>query len=879
MYELRPYQRDAVSAVYEHLKSKDSNPCVVAATASGKSVMIAQIAKDASTLWCGRVMVLAHVKELVEQNAAKLKGICPELPVGIYSAGLDSRDVSQPVIVAGIQSVYNKVDAFKQPFDLIIVDEAHCIPNDGEGRYRTFLLAAKERNPNVRLIGFTATPYRTQGGLICKPENLLNEVCYEIGVKELINRGYISNITAKAGKFTPDTDGLHIRAGEFVSEDVEKLMGEDGLVNSACREIVELTKERKACLIFCTSVAHCKKVADAIKRFSGEECAIVTGDTPADEREETIKRLRGESVKADLFSDKPPLKYCCNVSVLTTGTDIPRLDTIALLRPTNSPGLLVQMVGRGFRLSPETGKTECVARGTKVLTDIGLVPIENVTTDMKVWDGVEFVSHDGAVCKGAREVISYAGITATPDHKVWTGNNWRTLEECARHNLGISVTGAGRYAIREADGYFRCRKKSQVPEWEDEALSSDQMRLRTCRLEKRRQHSEADGGMPQMRMPEKRTEMAGAEMHCGQAAMRECDRPPLLGLRGAGNNIRLQRSDGNGLLSDGAIHSESKVADRQNRQQQGIFSREHQIDYTFNQYDEQEKTSADKKDAVQDGASGDTLCGCDPGSILLQGHDGSGDHQEILQAVNKAQGEVWDILNAGPRHRFTANGLLVSNCLVLDYGRNIERHGPIDMIKVKEPGQGGGGPLAKVCPQCQAIVNLPVMLCPECGYQWPRKEPERKSHEATAAKVGILSGEVTVEKFPVQHTSYQVWEKRGAPPDAPKTVRVTYDIDYLTHYSEWLCPEHTGYARRKFEKWWREHAHPDCPMPRTAEEVCEHDFSGMLREVKEITVRFVSGQKYPEITGYELGDFPLVQAGQGAQGEEVSDEDWDDIPF
>ena len=575
MYTLRPYQQEAVESVYRHLHDKDNNPCVVIPTAGGKSLCIAQVAKDAVTLWNGRVMILAHVKELVEQNAGKLKSICPELKVGVYSAGLDSRETDAPVIVAGIQSVYNKIDSF-EPFDLVMIDEVHMVPPDGEGRYRTFLEAAKRVNPRVRLIGWTATPYRTQGGLICKPENLLNEICYEIGVKELINRGYISNITAKAGKFTPDTDGLHIRAGEFVSEDVEKLMGEDGLVNSACREIVELTKNRKACLIFCTSVAHCKKVADAIKRFSGEECAIVTGDTPADEREETIKRLRGETVKADLFSDKPPLKYCCNVSVLTTGTDIPRLDTIALLRPTNSPGLLVQMVGRGFRLSPETGKTEA---------------------------------------------------------------------------------------------------------------------------------------------------------------------------------------------------------------------------------------------------------------------------------------------------------------LILDYGRNIERHGPIDMIKVKEPGQGGGGPLAKVCPQCQAIVNLPVMLCPDCGYQWPRKEPERKSHEATAAKVGILSGEVTVEKFPVQHTSYQVWEKRGAPPDAPKTVRVTYDVDYLTHYSEWLCPEHTGYARRKFEKWWREHANPDCPMPRTAEEVCEHDFAGMIREVKEITVKFVSGQKYPEITGYELGDFPLVQAGQGAQGEEASDEDWDDIPF
>ena len=575
MYTLRPYQSDAVESVYRHLREKDTNPCVVIPTAGGKSLCIAQVAKDAVTKWNGRVMILAHVKELVEQNAGKLKSICPDLPVGVYSAGLDSRDTQQPVVVAGIQSVYNKIEAFK-PFDLVMIDEVHMVPPDGEGRYRTFLEAAKRVNPRVRLVGWTATPYRTQGGLICKPENLLNEVCYEIGVKELINRGYISNITARAGKVKADTEGLHIRAGEFVAEDVEKRMGEDRLVTSACQEIVELTRERQSCLIFCTSIAHCKKVAAQIAKFSGEECAIVTGDTPDLEREETIRRLRGETVRADLFAEKPPLKYCCNVSVLTTGTDIPRLDTIALLRPTNSPGLLVQMVGRGFRLSPETGKTEC---------------------------------------------------------------------------------------------------------------------------------------------------------------------------------------------------------------------------------------------------------------------------------------------------------------LVLDYGRNIERHGPIDMIRVKEPGQGGGGPLAKECPNCRTIVNLPVMLCPTCGYQWPRKEPERKAHEANAAKAAILSGEVTIEKFPVKHTIYQVWEKYGAPPGSPKTVRVTYDIDYLTHFSEWLCPEHTGYARRKFEKWWREHAHPDCPMPRTAEEVCEHEFSGMLREVKEITVRFVSGQKYPEITGCELGDFPLVESGQNTQGEELSDEDWDDIPF
>lgn len=873
MYSLRYYQQKAVDAVYEHLRKKDNNPCAVLPTAAGKSICIAQIAKDAVMKWNGRVLILAHVKELVEQNAAKLKAICPELPVGIYSAGLESRDTEQPVVVASIQSIYNKSELLK-PVDLVICDECHLIRTDNEGMYRTFLAKIKEKNPNLRVIGFTATPFRTQGGLICKPENLLNEVCYEMGIKRLISDGYISKITAHAGRHVADTENLHIRAGEFVAEDVEKLMSESGLVSSACQEIVALTKDRTSCLIFCTSVAHCRQVAKLITQFSGEECAVVTGDTPADERENTIRRLRGETVKVDLLEEKPPLKYCCNVSVLTTGTDVPRLDTIALLRPTNSPGLFIQMVGRGFRLSP--GKENCLARGTQILTDVGLVPIEDVTADMKVWDGVEFVSHDGAVCKGTKEVISYAGLTATPDHKVWTGNNWRTLGECASGHIGISVTGAGGNTIREIDGVFRYGEESKIPNGEDAALSSNEMQLRDGCMEEHREPAQSYRRVSKVWMSPTGAQMAGATVRGGEDSLRESNRSAILGLRGTGHNIRVQRSNRDGLLSNGTIFAESSNADRQNRQQLGLCAGQSSPDYTIHQYDEQEASSKDQEDAIQNRAPRDTICGRDAGSFFLLRYDGRGDCQTFLQTVEQAQGEVWDILNAGPRHRFTANGLLVSNCLVLDYGRNIERFGPIDCIKVNDGAPASSKePLVKTCPQCQNLVALSVMRCPECGYEFPRKEPERKEHEAHAANAAILSGEIHVETYDVEHTQYQVWTKRGAPPDAPKTVRVTYFIDYLTTFSEWLCPEHMGYARRKFERWWRDHGHPDALMPKTADEVCEHDFAGMIRETKKITVRTVSGSKYPEITGYELGDFPTV----AVQNNESEDFDYDDIPF
>src|SRR5262249_12643193 len=152
--------------------------------------LMAAICKDAVTQWDGRVLILAHVKELLTQTADKLKKVCTEVPVGLYSAGLGRRETRQSVIVAGIQSVYQRASEL-DAFDLILVDEAHLIPVDGDGMYRRFLADARVVNPQVRVIGFTATPFRLDSGPICGPDNILNHVCYQIGVRELIHDGYL----------------------------------------------------------------------------------------------------------------------------------------------------------------------------------------------------------------------------------------------------------------------------------------------------------------------------------------------------------------------------------------------------------------------------------------------------------------------------------------------------------------------------------------------------------------------------------------------------------------------------------------------------------------------------------------------------------------
>lgn len=327
---------------------------------TGKSLVLAQIAKDSVEKWNGRVLILAHVKELLEQNADKIRKLCPELKIGVYSAGLRSRDTTEQIIVAGIQSVYNKACDLG-PFDLVIVDESHLIAPDGDGMYRTFLKEAKIVNPHVRVIGLTATPFRLKGGLICQPDNILNEVCYEAGLKEMIAQGYLSPRISRAGRTEANLDDLHIRGGEFIGEEMAAAMDNEQIVSSACREIVDLTRDRKSVLIFTTSVAHCKHVAEKIQAYSGKECAMVTGETSDAERAEIIARFKGDFVPADLFgAGKPPLKFLANVNVLTTGFDAVNTDCVVLLRPTNSAGLLIQMVGRGTRLSPQTGKQNCL---------------------------------------------------------------------------------------------------------------------------------------------------------------------------------------------------------------------------------------------------------------------------------------------------------------------------------------------------------------------------------------------------------------------------------------------------------------------------------------------------------------------------------------
>jgi DNA repair protein RadD len=526
---------------------------VVIPTAGGKTPVMASICKDAVGEWNGRVLILAHVKELLEQATDKLRAVCPEIEFGVYSAGLKRRDTRNPVIVAGIQSVYRRACEL-DAFDLVMVDESHLIPADGEGMYRQFLADAKIVNPALRIAGFTATPFRLKTGPICTPEGFLNHVCFEVGVRELIHDGFLCPLRTKAGINKADFGQLHVRGGEFVADEVEHLMDDERLVEAACGETVGYTGDRQAVLIFASGIKHGEHIVRVLADQHGIECGFVTGETPTAERDAILGRFR-----------RGELKYLCNINVLTTGFDAPHIDCVALVRPTLSPGLYYQMVGRGFRL------------------------------------------HDG------------------------------------------------------------------------------------------------------------------------------------------------------------------------------------------------------KKD-----------------------------------------------------------------CLVLDFGGNVMRHGPVDDLRIKPAGDGDGEAPAKECPECQALIAAGYATCPQCGYEFP--PPKRKKHDAKASEAGILSGQVTTTKYQVQDVCYSVHSKRGAPDDAPKTMRVDYKVGWHEYKSEWVCFEHDGYARQKAVAWWRRHS-PD-PIPDTAERAVEVAQGGGLAATHSITVRSVAGDDFERITDYELGALPEPIASDGYCGY-----DPDEIPF
>jgi DNA repair protein RadD len=340
---LRDYQQNTIDQLYEWFAAGNAgNPCLVLPTGSGKSHIVAALCKDALQNWPEtRVLMLTHVKELIEQNAAKMRQHWPGAPMGIYSAGLRSKRLGEPITFAGIQSVRSKAHLLGH-VDLVIIDECHLVSHKDEGSYRHLLADLTAINPALRVVGLTATPYRLGHGLITDAPALFHAMIEPVSIAELIYKGFLSTLRSKPTNATFDVSGVHKRGGEYIESELQAAIDTDENNVAVVDEVIDRAEGRKAWLFFCAGVHHAEQIA-ALLNQRGIPAACVVGTTPKADREQILADFKGGRLRA-----------LTNANVLTTGFDYPDIDLIAMLRPTMSASLYVQMAGRGMRVKSHT---------------------------------------------------------------------------------------------------------------------------------------------------------------------------------------------------------------------------------------------------------------------------------------------------------------------------------------------------------------------------------------------------------------------------------------------------------------------------------------------------------------------------------------------
>jgi DNA repair protein RadD len=351
MYTLRSYQQEAVDNTIKYFQKRRDPAVIVLPTGAGKSLVIAALAKVAH----GRVLVLAHVKELVEQNHQKFTSMGFE--AGIFSASLGLKDFHQKTIFGSIQSVARANDDFFQQFSLLIIDECHRVSDEGATQYQAVIEKLKKNNPTLCILGLTATPYRLglgwiyevahNGEIKSEQKRFFKQCVYELPLSYMIKNKFLThpvkvNIPVTCYDFSELTEKNRM----YSESEVEELLkNQKRLTPLIIKNIVDITEkfERQGVMIFSATINHAKEIMSYLPQ---DQAQLVIGDTDIKERAHII----------DDFKMKK-FKYLVNVSVLTTGFDAPHVDVIAILRPTESNSLYQQIIGRGLRL--HEGKSDC----------------------------------------------------------------------------------------------------------------------------------------------------------------------------------------------------------------------------------------------------------------------------------------------------------------------------------------------------------------------------------------------------------------------------------------------------------------------------------------------------------------------------------------
>lgn len=348
MIKLRHYQVGCTPAILKYIRANPGkHPVVALPTGSGKTLCIADFIKYCVNRWDAKILVLSHVKEILEQNHKSIESYLG-CKIALNSSMLRRREVGN-ITVAGIQSVYRHPENFKD-FRIIIIDEAHLVSTKEGTMYQKFL----DGIDKYVCIGFTATPFRLGTGYIYgdSDEAMFDDICYDWSSSDnfvkLVEEGFLCKLTTKRTKLEMDTTGIKLVGGDFNEKQLSDKFDRQSITNEAIKEIMAAGKNRKKWLIFAIDINHAEHIAEVLIR-NGISTAPI----------HSKMSISGFDRKKALdgFANG---KYRCvvNVNILTTGFDDPEIDLIAILRPTTSPVLHVQTLGRGSRIAE--GKTDCL---------------------------------------------------------------------------------------------------------------------------------------------------------------------------------------------------------------------------------------------------------------------------------------------------------------------------------------------------------------------------------------------------------------------------------------------------------------------------------------------------------------------------------------
>jgi superfamily II DNA or RNA helicase len=661
--ELRPYQRKFFAQVRERYDAGVTRQLGVLATGLGKAVLFAALREQMQ--FRKKVMVLVHREELATQAADKLSRWNPDLRVGVEMANRYS-DVDgifpDTFVVASVPTLGRRGSArikkfLPDEYDCIVSDEAH---HSSSPQWRNVLthFGLTEPGGTILSLGLTATPNRSDGtGL----RQNFDEIVFDMGIREGIESGYLVDLRGIRVNTKTNLDKVKTRAGDFAEDELADA------VNTVERNAI-IVKEWMAAayglktVVFTVDIQHAVDLAAAFCKCSVPADAVWGSDP---DRKSKLHRHRTGQITV-----------LCNCAVLTEGYDDPGIKCIVLAKPTKSTLLFTQMIGRGTRI--DDGKSDCILEGTPVLTDKGLVPIEQVRITMKVWDGQNWVSHGGAVCRGVQEIVEYEGLYATPDHKMWTCEGWKEIGLCKLQGTPLWRGELGGEAI-EVPAHIAPRGEAVTRRvegngygwmydmWKRRVLGGGILRGGTCR-------------MPPVWKPDYCPSLAFRTNEPNEGSLLESKQQAIRGLWRKGRQVFVRFASRLCGLYQRGVGIGSEQADRSNRQRRALCARESSsVNETAESIAHAEASTSAIFSRVPRPLPRSEVCGFYPQAAYLARTIFLSNKGAVENPVFQAKGRVWDILNAGPLHRFTASGFIVSNCLILDVVDNTTKHSLVTM--------------------------------------------------------------------------------------------------------------------------------------------------------------------------------------------------------